>query len=131
MFASLLYPVLNVHDGNYDKLFIETAEFDDGFAKVVHCHQVPHRDPLIEEPDGSYPVKDTGINLGWNDVEILNWYMRQLMIDSSVAGPEKRLDAPIGVYGYVIDVREMAEAGNPENPWESLNLGQTANSHFP
>jgi len=122
VFASLLYPVLNIHDGNYDKLFIETAQFDDGFAKVVHCHQVPHRDPLMEEPDGSYPVKDTGINLGWNDVEILNWYMRQLMIDSSVAGPEKRLDAPIGVYGYVIDVREMAEAGNPENPWESLNL---------
>ncbi len=121
VFASLLYPVSNVHDGNYDKLFIETAEFDDGFAKIVHCHQSPHRDPLIEEADGSYPVKDTGVNLGWNDVEILNWYMRQLMIDSSVASPEKRLDAPIGVYGYVIDVREMAEAGNPENPWESLN----------
>lgn len=121
VFASLLYPVVNVHDGNYDKLFIETAEFDDGFAKIVHCHQPPHRDPLVEEADGSYPVKDTGINLGWNDVQILNWYMRQLSIDPSVASPEKRLDAPIGVNGYVIDVREMAEAGDPENAWESLN----------
>jgi hypothetical protein len=44
VFAPLLYPVLNVHDGNYDKLFIETAEYDDGFAKIVHCHQPPHRE---------------------------------------------------------------------------------------
>jgi len=122
VFAPLLYPVLNVHDGNYDKLFIETAEYDDGFAKIVHCHQPPHRDLLVEEADGSYPVKDTGISLGWDDEQILIWYMRQLMIDSSVTSPEKRLDAPIGVFGYVIDVRETSEAAEPENPWESLNL---------
>jgi len=122
VFAPLLYPVLNVHDGNYDKLFIETAEYDDGFAKIVHCHQPPHRDPLVEEADGSYPVKDTGISLGWDDEQILIWYMRQLMIDSSVTSAEKRLDAPIGVHGYVIDVRETSEATEPENPWESLNL---------
>src|SRR5690606_37462654 len=121
VFAPLLYPVLNVHDGNYDKLFIETAEYDDGFAKIVHCHQPPHRDPLVEEADGSYPVKDSGISLGWDDEQILIWYMRQLMIDSSVTSSE-RLDAPIGVHGYVIDVRETSEATEPENPWESLNL---------
>lgn len=122
VFAPLLYPVLNVHDGNYDSLFIETAEYDDGFAKIVHCHQPPHRDPLVEEADGSYPVNDSGISLGWDDEQILIWYMRQLMIDSSVTSPEKRLDAPIGVFGYALDVREMAAATEPENPWESLNL---------
>ncbi len=122
VFAPLLYPVLNVHDGNYDKLFIETAEYDDGFAKIVHCQQPPHRDPLVEDADGSYPVKDAGIRLGWDDEQILIWYMRQLMIDSSVASSEKRLDAPIGVFGYAIDVRETADEGDPENPWESLNM---------
>ncbi|TCS84948.1 hypothetical protein EDD80_11640 [Anseongella ginsenosidimutans] len=121
VFAPLLYPVLNSHDGNYDKLFIETAEYDDGFAKIVHCHQAPHRDPLVEEADGSYPVKDTGVRLGWDDEQILIWYMRQLMTDSSVANPGKRLDAPIGVFGYIIDVRETANEGEPENSWESLN----------
>lgn len=121
VFAPLLYPVLNVHDGNYDELFIETAEFDDGFAKIVHCRQQPHRDPLEEEADGSYPVKDTGIQTGWDDETILKWYIRQLMTDNSVSHPDKRLDAPLGVLGYIIDVRQVAEPGNPENPWESLN----------
>ncbi|WP_394747131.1 hypothetical protein [Spongiimicrobium salis] len=121
VFAPMLYPVLAIHDGNYDELFQETAEFDDGFAKIVHCHQPPHRNPLEEEADGSYPTKETGIHFSWNDQQILIWYMRQLMIDSSVAGPSQRLDAPLGILGYHIDVRQLADAGDPENPWESLN----------
>lgn len=120
VFAPLLFPVRTVHDGTYDQLFIEAAEYDDGFAKVVHCQQPPHRDRLIEEADGSYPTKDTGIQLGWDDEQILIWYMRQLMIDPSVGGVD-RLDAPIGVFGYVIDVRETEDAEDLNNPWESLN----------
>lgn len=121
IFASILYPVLAVHDGNYDELFQETAEFDDGFAKIVHCHQSPHRNPLEEEPDGSYPTKDTGILFSWDDQANVFRFMRQLMIDPTVTDPSKRLDAPLGILGYHIDVREMADAGDPENPWESLN----------
>ncbi|WP_273566078.1 hypothetical protein [Maribacter halichondriae] len=121
VFAPLLYPVLATHDGNYDELFQETAEFDDGFAKIVHCHQPPHRNPIEEEADGSYPTKETGIHCSWNDEQILIWYMRQLMQDDSVTDASKRLDAPLGVLGYHLDVRELADAGNPENPWESLN----------
>lgn len=122
VFAPILYPVITTHDGNYDELFQETAEFDDGFAKIVHCHQPPHRDPMVEEADGSYPTKETGIHCGWNDEQLLIWYMRQLMIDPSVSNATKRLDAPLGVLGYNIDVREQADAGDPENPWDSLNL---------
>ena len=121
VFAPQLYPVLNVHDGNYDDLFIETAIYDDGFAKTVHCHQAPHRNPLLEEADGSYPLKDSGIQLGWDDLQILNWYIRQLATDPSVNGPVKRLDAPSGVHGFVIDVRQQAEAGGDQGAWESLN----------
>ena len=83
VFAPLLYPVLSVHDGNYDELFIETAIYDDGFAKTVHCHQAPHRDPLVEEADGSYPLMDSGIQLGWDDLQLLDWYIRQLAVDPS------------------------------------------------
>ncbi len=121
VFAPLLYPVLNVHDGNYDKLFMETAEFDDGFAKTVHCRQPPHRNLLEEDADGAFPTKEIGVQLCWSEVTILKWYMRQLMIDASVGSIEKRLDAPLGVLGYHIDVRQTAEAGNPANPWQSLN----------
>jgi hypothetical protein len=127
VFAPLQFPVLfkaqaNDPDpdpaSNYDKLFIEAAEYDDGYAKIVHCQQPPNRDLLVEENDGAHPVKDVGIRLGWDDEQILIWYIRQLLADPSgeLSG---RIDAPLGVFGYCIDVREAAE---PENPWETLNL---------
>ncbi len=128
VFAPQLYPVLSIHDGNYDNLFIETAIYDDGFAKTVHCHQAPHRDPLIEEPDGSYPLTDAGIQLGWDDLQLLNWYLRQLSEDPSVSGPVKRLDAPIGVHGFVIDVRQQAGEGGTPGSWESLNQVSNRNA---
>ncbi len=121
VFAPILFPVTNSPKGNYDKLFIESAEYDDGFAKILHCQQPPNRSLLEEENDGAHPVKDAGIRLGWDDEQILIWYMRQMMIDTSV-GPAGRIDAPLGVFGYSIDVRETAE---PENSWESLNVVQS------
>ena len=131
VFASMLFPVLfKAAAGdpdppppgtNYDQLFIAAAEYDDGFAKIVHCRQPTNRDLLEEKSDGAYPVKDVGVNLGWDDEEITDRYIRQLEIDPA-GGMDGRLDAPLGVFGYVIDVRETAE---PENPWESLNLVQS------
>ena len=129
VFAPLLFPVFFKAGANspdlpfpsyYNDLFIEAAEYDDGFAKIVHCQQPPNRDLLVEENDGAYPVKDVGIRLGWDDEQILIWYIRQLLKDPTGQLSE-RLDAPLGVFGYHIDVRETAE---PENPWESLNLVQ-------
>lgn len=130
VFASILFPVLfkaqesdpdPAPAGNYDKLFIEAAEYDDGFAKIVHCQQPPNRSLLEEENDGAHPVKDAGIRLGWDDEQILIWYIRQMLDDPSgeLSG---RLEAPLGVFGYCVDVRETAE---PENPWESLNIVQS------
>lgn len=130
LFASQLFPVLfkaqevdpdPVPAGNYDTLFIEAAQYDDGFAKIVHCHQPPNRDLLVEENDGAHPVKEFGIRLGWHNEQKLIWYIRQLLADPTgeLSG---RLDAPLGVFGYHIDVRETAE---PENRWESLNAVQS------
>jgi hypothetical protein len=126
VFAAVQFPVLfkaNAADpdpipaANYDRLFTEAAEYDDGFAKIVHCRQPVNRDLLEEDPDGAYPVKDVGISLGWDDEEITDRYIRQMEIDPD-GDMDGRLDAPLGVFGYSIDVRETAE---PENPWESLN----------
>lgn len=122
LFAPLLFPVLATPSnvGNFDELFIEAAEYDDGFAKIVHCQQPPNRDLLVEDNDGAHPIKDVGIRLGWDDEQILIWYVRQLsqtQADPTVTMND-RLDAPLGVFGYNIDVRESA---SPENPWESLN----------
>ena len=130
VFASMLFPVLfkaaasdpdPAPAGTYDQLFIAAAEYDDGFAKIVHCRQPVNRDLLEEKSDGHYPVKDVGVNLGWDDEEITDRYIRQL--ESDPAGDmDGRIDAPLGVFGYVIDVRETAE---PENSWESLNFVQS------
>ena len=130
VFASMLFPVLfkaaasdpdPAPPGTYDQLFIAAAEYDDGFAKIVHCRQPTNRDLLEEKSDGHYPVKDVGVNLGWDDEEITDRYIRQLEIDPA-GDMDERIDAPLGVFGYVIDVRETAE---PENLWESLNLVQS------
>ena len=121
LFAPLLFPVLNpgeTPDGQYDELFMEAASYDDGFAKIIHARQPRSRNLLAEKSDGAHPVKDAGIRLGWDDEQILIWYMRQLMIDENVKGADKRIDAPLGVFGYSIDVREADE---PPNDWDSLN----------
>ncbi len=131
VFTPILFPVLfkanpgdpdPAPDGNFDQLFIETAEYDDGFAKIVHAAQPVSQNLLVENSDGAHPVKDVGLRLGWDDEQILIWYMRQTAIDPTVTGPDRRLDAPLGVFGYAVDVRDTA---NPANPWESLN-GVTA-----
>jgi hypothetical protein len=126
VFAPVLIPVLSkanagdpdpAPDGNYDDLFIEAADYDDGFGKITHAFQPVSLNLLAEESDGAHPVKDVGIRLGWDDEQILIWYMRQMMIDPTVTGPDKRLDAPLTVFGYAIDVRETA---TPPRDWESL-----------
>jgi len=130
VFAPILFPVLfkaaqadpdPAPAGNYDEIFIEAAEYDDGFCKIVHCRQPPNRDLLLEENDGNHPTKEVGIQNAWDDVTILKWYIRQLLEDPTgeLSG---RIDAPLGVFGYNIDVRETAE---PENNWESLNAVQS------
>ncbi|MGH9929919.1 MAG: hypothetical protein ACREA9_11950 [Pyrinomonadaceae bacterium] len=133
IFAPILFPVLfkknpadpdPLPDGNYDELFIEAAEYDDGFAKIAHARQPHSRDLLAEESDAAHPVKDVGIRLGWDDEQILIWYMRQLTSDSSVSDVSQRLDAPLGVFGYAIDVRESAAV---ENPWTTLNEVRSRN----
>lgn len=128
LFAPLLFPVLykkNAADpdpappeGNYDQLFIEASEYDDGFAKIVHAMQPRSRNFLSETPADGKPVKDAGIRLGWDDEQILIWYLRQLAEDASMSGSGKRIDAPLGILGYAVDVRETAE---PAKPWETLN----------
>ena len=118
VFGAIQFPVLAAAPkGNYDELFIEAADYDDGFAKIVHAFQPVNDSLLLEESDGFHPTREVGIRLGWDDEQILIWYIRQLVEDPLV-GSGERIDAPIGAFGYKIDVREDK---NPEVPWESLN----------
>lgn len=104
--------------GNFDAVFIEAADYDDGFAKVVHAFQPVSQNLLAEDPDGFAPLTDIGIRLGWDDEQILIWQNRQLKEDPTVpkvAGKGQRLEAPMGVFGYRVDARR-----HPDATWRTL-----------
>ncbi|WP_132054130.1 hypothetical protein [Pseudocnuella soli] len=116
LFAAVLFPVMKSGqnpEGIFDELFIESARYNDGFAGLVHSYQPRSHNLLVERADGFHPQKEMGIRLGWDDEQILIWYLRQIGTDENLG--DKRLDAPLGVTGYCIDVRQFGGAA-----WESL-----------
>ncbi|MDN3548196.1 hypothetical protein [Mucilaginibacter aquaedulcis] len=116
LFAALLFPVVPGPAqpvGGFDELMIETADYDDGFAKIVHAIQPKSANTLSEEPDGMHVQKDAGIRLGWDDEQLLIWLNRQLLADPLT--PTKRIDAPLGVFSYRVDVKE-----SDKDDWNSL-----------
>ncbi|MDT4897395.1 MAG: hypothetical protein QOH25_2472 [Acidobacteriota bacterium] len=116
VFAALLFPVVPgpfQPTGDFDTLKIEVADYDDGFAKIVHTAQPVSANLLSEEPDGIHVQKDVGIRLGWDDEQLLIWQNRQVLADP--ATPGKRTDAPLGVYTYRVDVKK-----SNEDKWNSL-----------
>jgi hypothetical protein len=114
LFTPVLFPVATVPPpGPYDELFQEVIDYDDGFAKAVHAAQPQFMNPLAENDDGSRPVKDVGIRLGWDDEQVAIWLNRQ--IDPASAA----LDAPMGVFGYHVDAREVGDTN-----WHSLCRAQ-------
>src|SRR6266536_949755 len=112
LFAPVLFPVAAVPPvGDMDEIQAEAAGYDDGFAHVVHSAQKTTSDPTGTNlaPAGA-PVTDTGVQLGWDDEQVLIWKNRQ------IADPvvETR-NTPMGVMGYRVDVREHGTAA-----WSSL-----------
>jgi hypothetical protein len=118
VFAALLFPVVPgpfQPTGDFDTLKIEVADYDDGFAKIVHTAQPVSANLLSEEPDGIHVQKDVGIRLGWDDEQLLIWQNRQVLADP--ATPGARTDAPLGVFSYRVDVKK-----SDEEKWNSLVL---------
>ena len=123
LFAPLLFPVLYRTElvdpeppkAPWDQIFAELNAYNDGFAKIVHAAQPVSSNLLSEHQDGAHPVNDAGFRLAWDDEQILMWYIRQLT--NNPENPGKKIDAPLGVFGYKIDVKKDGTA-----QWESLNL---------
>ncbi|WJK42812.1 hypothetical protein O7608_10740 [Solwaraspora sp. WMMA2056] len=100
--------------GNYDKVFAEALRFDDGFAKIVHARQPVSADLLDESGDGAPIARDEGVQLGWDDEDILEGQNRAL---GAPPDGEDPVLAPRGVLGYRVDVRP---AGGTD--WTSLSF---------
>jgi hypothetical protein len=98
LFAPLLFPVTDAAGGFLaDDVFREAERYQDGLAKIVHSAQTP-------EPGD-------GIQLAWEDEQIAEWLNRLVQRDDAGELP---IDAPLGVSGYRIDVREAG------GKWNSL-----------
>jgi len=121
IFTPVVFPVSdNATDaatlGNTDKVFAEAIRFDDGFSKIVHARQPLGSDPLAESDDRAGAARDEGVQLGWDDEDILEGQNRAL-------GPppdgENNVVAPRGIFGYRVDVREYDAASS--KPWITLS----------
>jgi hypothetical protein len=115
LFTPVLFPVAAIPPPgvSYDTLFREATEYDDGFAKAVYARQPPQADPLADD-EGVRPTDDRGVQLGWDDEQIVTWLNRQ--VDPAAASQ----DAPMGVFGYRVDARHPGDVA-----WHSLVLGET------
>jgi hypothetical protein len=104
IFAAVLFPVDQIITA--DDVFREAELFDNGLAKLVHGAQIVER---IAHPN--VPLRGDAIQLGWDDEQVAIWLNRQ----ADLAGKELKLDAPCGVAGYRVDVRERGD-----DAWRSL-----------
>jgi len=129
LFAPMQFLVSDTpQPGIFDPLFIEAADFDDGFANIVHCNQPQKANLILEtDQDGLPPVKDFGIRIGWEDEQILDWHNRLLRRPDHLppatppAPGNEIIDAPLGILSYRIDVRDVDA---PDDSWHSLNKAQ-------
>jgi hypothetical protein len=114
LFPAVVPPVVTVPGStppppgslDYSQVFADVEDYDDGWAKTVHCAQPQRNDPLNDgEDDGTRPAKEIGIQIGWDDERVTNWMIRQLSTDLAIVG----LNSPLGVHGYRIDVQNVTD----------------------
>ena len=138
VFSAVLFPVHNggpvpnpstgtPDEGAVDAAIVEAELYDDGFAKMLHARQPDSLDAAVG--DGKTQVHaavDAGVQIGWDDEQVLAWHNRQLAISAAAsAGATPPVEAPLGVFGYRIDVRTPAagETGAQRDlGWQSLML---------
>lgn len=120
LFAAQLFPVVDVPAGNYDDVQVEAEEYDDGFAKIIHCNQPANIDAATAKADQIAPGAEAGIQIGWDDEQLTIWCNRQLeLLRFRLGAPPdpNNPEAALGVQGYRVDVRHSAA-----DTWQSLCL---------
>lgn len=116
LFSPVFFPVASAPLGaDFDDIYQEVIDYDDGFAKCVHAMQSASADLLDETGSGDRPTTDTGIRLGWDDEQVAIWLNRQADL------PNTGRNAPMGVFGYRVDGRQLpADPKTPPGAWQSL-----------
>ncbi|MEA2155183.1 MAG: hypothetical protein QOE11_1323, partial [Solirubrobacteraceae bacterium] len=126
VFAAVQFAVGGAGNDRTDDAMRVAETYSDGFAKLVHCSQPDNLEVTLD--DGELPpATDLGIQIGWDDRQVVTWHNDQLsLLAARVAGPDA-LDAasqaPLGVLGYRVDVADVTPTpADPAPPprWESL-----------
>ncbi|PVE22797.1 hypothetical protein DC522_19360 [Microvirga sp. KLBC 81] len=117
VFTPTLFPVMPnaaaiAGLGNFDQALREAAVYDDGFTRIVHASQPRTRDPIEESEDGTPPVEDLGLAVGWDDEDILLAQNRAIGLEPDGSTPAP---APHAVVGYRVDVSR-----DDDPTWRSL-----------
>ena len=128
LFAPVLFAVVPAAEIGapevVDEARIEAAAYADGFAKIVHTSQAATIDPSTATDTSMAPASDIGVQIGWDDEQVLAWHNRQLdMADRAGADP-KAGEIALAVIGYRIDGREAGDAA----PWVSLTEAEVDQS---
>lgn len=123
IFTAVLFPVFpdaataSAAAPKFQSVFPEAITFDDGFGKIVHATQIRGMDHLDEDGSGPPPVVDQGVQLGWDDEDVLIGQNRQIGVEPDGSEPA---DAPRGVVAYRVDVRRQSTSD-----WTSLTAVHT------
>jgi hypothetical protein len=126
LFGAVLIPAGLSAAGDYGDAMAEAARYDDGFAKIVHAVQAVTADATSSGHNQLSPGTDAGIDLGWDDEQVTLWHNRQIECLRARLGAApnpgaKVVEAPLGIAGYRIDVRQTDPTPMPAGGgWESL-----------
>lgn len=126
LFGAVLFPVGQTSQAGYDEPLAEAAIYDDGFAKIMHSFQPDTADAASSGHNKLRPATDCGIDLGWDDEQVVIWHNRQLesaRVRLGGAAMKPSVEAPLGVGGYRIDVRPDGAGG-----WQSLCAVHSVNA---
>lgn len=125
LFAPVEFPVDGGGGAPSDSAFHVADVYADGFAKLVHCTQPANSAAAVGDGELA-PGSDLGIELGWDDEQVVQWHNDQLALLSARTGGTlgSAAQTPLGVQGYRVDVADVTPAlpGGPfKTPvWQSL-----------
>ncbi len=121
VFAAVLFPV-DASGGPADDAAIAEAErYDSGFAQIVHARQPTANDGVVGDASTLPAGGDIGIQVGWEDEQVVTWTNRQLALLSARRAKTLDTQTPMGVLGYRVDVADVTGLPPGAAPtWESL-----------
>ena len=125
LFAAVEFPADGAGGAPPDSAFQVADAYSDGFAKLVHNSQPASSAAAVG--DGQLaPGSDLGIEIGWDDEQVVRWHNDQLALLNARTGGTlgSATQAPLGVQGYRVDVADVTPA-TPGGPfpapvWQSL-----------